>query len=441
MANPVAIRTSDEIDLAIRLGSIFPLFQVGSDKPSDQAKLDEIFTTFGSPAGITTSSYFNRVSIEKLNASADAYGTLMGVVMTPIAQADFNYNINSELFTTSSLSGTLTTLSGNVEVTCSGSSGAFAQLATKHYVRIRPGQGAGTRFSAQFSQAGNGTQIYGWGSATDGYFVGVTGSSFAVLHRSHGIETWTTSSDFNIDALDGSGSSGMILDAGKGNVYDIQAQWLGYGSITFNIVNPNTGRFMPFHRIKYANENVVPSTRFNSEKVFARVDGVNGGNPVTIKGASLLTYVEGEPQFTGPRFAVANSKTSITTETNIITLQNKSTFHSLTNKIAIKLKSLAYAVEGTKPAIIKIYRNATLGGTPSYTDVNVQNSVVSYDTAGTTVSGGSLIVSYAVGKSSSDVVYGDDLDLWVYPGETLTISAQSAANTDASVSVSWIEDH
>jgi hypothetical protein len=441
--NPVTVAPTQDFMEALKYGSVGQLVTLTSSNPSDQSIIDFLLQDSSNGNLNNGGAITVKTQLTDLATSMDAYGTLLGVEMIPLAQADFNYNVNSELFITSSLSGSVSTLSGNVEVTCSGSAGDYAQIETKHYVRIRPGQGAGVRFSAQFTQPASGTQIYGWGSSTDGYFVGMTGSDFAVLHRSHGIETWTTSSDFNIDTLDGYGLSGVTITPSFGNVYDIQAQWLGYGAITFNIVNPNTGKFIPFHQIKYANANNVPSTRFNSEKVFARVQGETGGAvPLTIKGASILTYVEGQPTYTGPRFAVSNSKNGVSIpETNILTLQNKSTFHGFTNKVAIKLKSLAYAVEGTKPALIKIYKNATLGGTPSYTDINTNNSVISYDIAGTTVSSGSLVTSYALGKSSSDVVYGDDLDLWLYPGEYLTITAQSAANTDAAVSVSWIEDH
>lgn len=440
---PVGVTPTNAFLDGFRYGSIPQLLSITSSNPGIGGIIEYLVSaSTNGNVSYGANDITVKTSVNELNTSTDAYGILNNVETTPLLQADFNYNVNSEVFITSSTSGSISALSGNMITACSGGAGSYAQLETKHYVRIRPGQGAGTRFSAQFTPNVSGTQIYGWGSATDGYFVGMSGSSFGVLHRSHGIEEWTLTSSFNVDTLDGNGASGFSIDPSKGNVFDIQAQWLGYGSITFNVVNPITGKFMPFHRIKYANEHQVPSTRFNSEKVFARVEGVNGGSgPIEIKGASLLTYVEGKPVYSGPTFATFNSKTNIATETNILTLQNKSTFQGLTNKVAIKFRSLGFAVEGTKPAIIRLYKNATLGGTPSYTDIDVNNSITSYDTAGTTVSGGTLIAAYAVGKSSSNTVYGDDLDLWLYAGETLTITAFSAANTDATISVRWVEDH
>lgn len=441
---PVGVSPSRAFQDTLSYASLPLLLTATSSNPNLPPILDISVPAAANGNFLYAGNFAFKTRVTEFDASSDAYGNLNNVETTPLLQADFNYNVNSEVFVTSSTSGSISTLSGNMVVACSGGAGSYAQLETKHYVRIRPGQGAGTRFSAVFTPNVSGTQIYGWGSDTDGYFVGMSGSQFGILHRSHGVDEWTLSSSFNIDTLASQDNiaSGFGIDPSKGNVFDIQAQWLGYGSITFNVVNPITGKFMPFHRIKYANEHQVPSTRFNSEKVFARVEGVNGGSgPIEIKGASLLTYVEGKPVYSGPTFATFNSKTNIATETNILTLQNKSTFQGLTNKVAIKFRSLGFAVEGTKPAIIRLYKNATLGGTPSYTDIDVNNSITSYDTAGTTVSGGTLIAAYAVGKSSSNTVYGDDLDLWLYAGETLTITAYSAANTDATVSIRWVEDH
>ena len=42
--------------------------------------------------------------------------------------------------------------------------------------------------------------------------------------------TFITSGSFNIDKLDGSGPSGMVLDPQKGNAYQIGYQYLGFGN-------------------------------------------------------------------------------------------------------------------------------------------------------------------------------------------------------------------
>jgi hypothetical protein len=45
----------------------------------------------------------------------------------------------------------------------------------------------------------------------------------------------------------------MILDQTKGNVYEINFQYLGFGNSTFNIEDSETGKFTTFHNIKNAN--------------------------------------------------------------------------------------------------------------------------------------------------------------------------------------------
>jgi len=89
---------------------------------------------------------------------------------------------------------------------------------------------------------------------------------------------------------------------------------------------------------------------------------------------------------------------------------------------------------------VRLRKNATLGGTPSYTDINTSDSVVDYDVAGTTASAGTLWKSLKLGKTESKDIDLSSLEIELFPSETLTISAFTDSGTsDIGVSLTWKE--
>lgn len=391
-------------------------------------------------------AYTNKFSTVELATSPSAYGEIMTVEVTPVMQYDFIYGVNGEIFNTSSLSGQVETVDSNLCLKCSGSVGSFAEIKTKRVLRYRPGQGNGIRFTSFFTTGSSGTtQIYGIGDDNDGLFVGMLNDKFGILRRSFGVDHWTLQEDFNLDKLDGSAGSAFTYNPEKGNVFDLQYQWLGYGAITFNIESEQTGKFIPFHRINYTNKNVFPSTQYASNPILARVQcDANTGIPLILRGASVMAYLEGTPVYTGPSFSVNSSVASFssTTQTNIITLKNKTIFRGINNKIPSKTRIITLSTEGNKPLTIDLTKNASLSGTPVYNDKSV-DSTIEYTTSSSTLSGGTLVASFTLSKSGQLFIREQDLELFMSPGETLTLSAAttSGGTNDVAMTISWVEDH
>jgi len=76
-----------------------------------------------------------------------------------------------------------------------------------------------------------------------------------------------------------------------------------------------------------------------------------------------------------------------------------------------------------------------LGGSPSYANIDAVNSVLQIDTAGTTVTGGTLMYALELAKVESKVLNLLDAHIKMLPGETLTVSASSASASDISITV------
>jgi hypothetical protein len=256
-------------------------------------------------------------------------------------------------------------------------------------------------------------------------------------------EDWVYQASFNVDTLDSSGPSTITLDQTKGNVYQIAYQWLGYGCIEFGVEDPNTGTFQTFHRIEYPNANTTPSLSNPSYRIGWIVYSLGSTTNLTVKGASASGFVAGTNKSVRDSHAVINSKTGVGTDyTNILSVRSAAVLNGFVNFNQLRPIFASIAVEGTKPAEVAIYLNATLAGTPNWTTVST-HTTGQYDTAGTTVSGGTLIVAASISKSGNDRIdltrFAESIKL--ERTDTLTIAVKATSGTtDVTASISWVDD-
>lgn len=229
------------------------------------------------------------------------------------------------------------------------------------------------------------------------------------------------------------------LDPSKMNVYKIQVQFLGGGGIKFFIEDSDTAEFVHVHTIRYANSFTVPSVGNPSFRLgwLAVNAGVNT-TPITVEGSSAAGFIEGDLTVTRPGRAQNNVKTSVgTTITNILTLRNRRAFGARRNLTEVRPQIISISSDATKPVILQLIKNATLGGTPVFEYVDKVNSSVVVDTAGTTITGGTVI--FSSGEGSFDL---SAINETLAPGESLTVGAAVSAvpAADMSATITWIED-
>jgi len=405
--------------------------------------------------GKTSGGAYNNVAIEpvsnalQVDIPRSAFGEVEVVEPTPVVQADFIYNVNADVVdSTVTGSGTVTQADSMVVLQTTAATSSSAKVETKRYLKYRPGQGCHVRGTALFTTGvANSEQLFGAGDSVDGLFFGFNGTSFGIMTRNDSVDTWVAQVDWNGDKMDGTGGAsnptGQNLDPTKGNVYQINFQWLGFGLIEFAIEDATTGRFVPVHQVRYANANTVPSLLNPSFPILWSVENTTNNTNITVKGASCVGEIEGKIEYLGPTNAIGNSKAGVTTTlTNIITIRNKSTYQTITNRTPINLLKYSISVDGNKPAEFQLIKNTTLGGTPSYTDISTNTSVIDYDTAGTTISGGQVIDFGTLGATGSASESGTSTtDIILLPGETLTLAVRaSATTTDATAAIRWVED-
>ena len=374
---------------------------------------------------------------------------------TAIAQLHFPYNINTDLTNVITLgSGTVTQADNMAIVATSAGVTATesAALESKSTITFRAGEGAVGRFSALFTDfAPNGAtsvQGIGLGDANDGYGFTLAGTSseLNITYRTNGVSTSVTQSLWNADTMDGSGNasnpSGMLLDVTMGNVYQV-SYGSGFGCVYFSIESQTTGHMVLIHTLLLANLNTTPSSYNPTFALRSEVfkDGTADANDYVMKVADMSSFTQGQDKVTGAVNAFENSKNIGGTETNLFTLQNKATFQGKTNKVSAVLSSISLINDSNGAGTFRLWEDATLGGSPSYTDISTNTSVMSQDTAGTTVTGGKLLWVGGAGKDNGSSIDLHTLGIKMRPNSTYTFSSQTLGGANPmSIGLVWVED-
>lgn len=381
----------------------------------------------------------------ELKTPIDGLGNLISIKKIPIVQSSWRYNlINSDLFTTTN-TGSGSATSSNSKLICSttASSSSSSKVETKRKIKARPGQAIDVNLSCKLTTGKTGSsQMIGWGSTIDGLFFGYNGSSFGVLHRNNTTDTWVAQSSFNGDTLDGTGESKITIDPTKFNAYRIHCSDLGIGDAIFYIHSRTDNTWIEVHRIRFDGTTTQLAMKNPSLPLMAMVSNTTNDTNISIEVGEWSGFIMGEFNLrSSVQKSISNLKTGITTEVNVLTIRNNTTFNSETNLTEVHLKSISVAVDGAKISLVKVYHNATLGGTPSYTDVDTGKSCVSYDTAGTTVTGGHLEAIYSVDKTGS-IVFDIETTthLYLQPGDTATVTCTSSNATECQAAAIWHED-
>lgn len=412
----------------------------------DFIKILLVFIIFSRSASIMCSVSSNYVT--------SAFNELVVVEPMLTSEIKFTYNIPSnDVRTTTTGTGSVTATGGVALVqTGTGSTGA-ANVRNKYRTAYRPGQGSVGMITAIFSSgAANSTQFVGVGNAEDGFLFGYSGTQFGILYRTNTsgsvVNNWIPQSSWNFDTMNGTGPSGAVLNPLKGNVYKVQYQWLGFGNIKFYIED-TSGTINLVHIIQYPNQFTGTSIRNPSLQTFA--DVANSGNTgnISISVPCMASFTEGTamPRYYA-RYSLNLSKTtsnSATTTTSVIGIQNQATFPGTTrtNQVLVypQVLSVFNVNGGANDFVVRVYLNPTVTSS-SYTNTINTNSAVLYDTAGTTVSGGTILATFFTAASTGDI-YVDlsSLNIALAPSDVLVIGIQNngASAVTARASLSWIE--
>lgn len=306
--------------------------------------------------------------------------------------------------TSTATGGTVTYNSSRSSTTLAvtSSTGSQAIRQSRAYFPYQPGKSSSMLLTGVVGAgSANVVKRLGMFDANNGVFFELSGTTKNVVVRSNvsgsPVDTAIAQANWNLDKMDGTGTSGVNIDYTKTNIFFIDFQWLGVGRVRFGFVVG--GLLIYCHEVNNANVNTAVYMRSPNLPVRWEITNNAGGAGGSVEMICSSVLVEGDfDGDTGLPFSCANfgaGKTISTTQLPLIILRPKSGFP----RPPILFRSIEVC-GSAQDYFWGLYLNPTItGGTaPSYTSVSA-NSYLEYDVAATgTVSGGTLLMS---GVSSS----------------------------------------
>ncbi len=340
-------------------------------------------------------------------------------------------------------------------------SGDSVVRQSKGYIRYQPGKSqmvmlTGLLGSGQENQVKN----IGYFDSENGIFFQLTDAGIGIVKRTFvsgsAVDTRVNQANWNIDLMNGLGVSGHTLDVTKVQIFVIDLEWLGVGSVRVGFVIDGTLHYV--HSFHHANH--IDSVYMTTANLPIRYEITNTGIAVasSIKQVCAMVASEGGRQDTNVTFSDLNTALRIVTDVELPLIAIRPSLNypangSLTNRALIIPDHWSiYSEDGP------LYYKIILGGTVisgAWNDVDGVNSGVQSNLTGTNVVGGVVIDSGVIaakaggvgskipgsgeGDLSSDLFLSLDIDGAV--GTELAIVCQrlTASDTDSAASITWKE--
>lgn len=362
----------------------------------------------------------------------------------------FYYGVPSlDTTTTLANTGSVVTTDSVVFVSTGTNATGSAKLSSKHVAQCKPGHEVYAVFSAIFPQGpiANATQWIGLFDSVDGLAVGFNGTSFGLLYRNNSVDTVITQSNFNVDTIDGSGASGFNLNKTKLNAFRIAYGWYGTSIIRFQVLD-STGSWITFHEIINMNSGTVANFSNPCLPMCAQV--MNSGNTSDVRIGTTAWRaggIESGEGKAGVRVFSAERLESVLSisENYMFTIRSRTTFNSKPNKVKVRIVGFGGGnASDITPTILRYYKNATLAGSPSFSNVNTDSSVIEIDTAASSVSGGALLWAYGDAGLSFEYLSEDAVEFILLPGDSISVTAHkllSLTSLSLYAVLTWEEYH
>lgn len=236
---------------------------------------------------------------------------------------------------------------------------------------------------------------------------------------------------------------GTAFDPTKGQSYAIQYHGVRYGMVEFFVMDQDSGRYIPVHRITFNNTGTAISLNNSSMRigVYAASLGSSGTN-LTAAAGCMSAYQAGEDDPVRNPRGDANTQTTVGTDfTNIMTVRCKEVYNGEPNQIEIEPLLVTGRTETSKGAVLAIFTNATFSGETNFTDL-ANNLVSEVDKTKNTITGGTPIAQFDVAANSPLRETLKELSIRVPPtiSITLAMKVNSGAASDCSAALTWYED-
>jgi hypothetical protein len=269
----------------------------------------------------------------------------------------------------------------------------------------------------------------------------VAGSYVETLTGVASTDVWVAQSSWNGDVCDGTGVSGFNLDHTKGNLYQIDLAWLGFGPIRFRIMTPNADNnnlnWTTVHTFINSNARTTPHTSNPSFPFIMSAISTGSTTDVWVKCASFGGFIEGMTKYSGPRSSFSDISQAVSTGSyfTLFSIRNDYIYGNTgiterANQSIVVILSFGGAHDDSTPVIFYLLRNATLVGTPNWIKWSVGSCIYTETaaTSATITNNGQIIQAIPVGQTGTVIIPMEDTTT-LQPGETLTVAATAVTGT------------
>ncbi len=324
----------------------------------------------------------------------DSFGRLRTSTPITLFDSQNRYTFNSKFYWSiqGSSSNTHNLNESSVLLNVGTNSGDAVYRESKYVFNYQPGKSllVMSTFVMNASKT-NLVQRVGYFGSDNGYYIQLSDSDLSIVERSNssGVITHTvvSQSNWNGDKLDGTGNSGIILNKSAAQIFFIDIEWLGVGSVrTGMVIN---GKFINTHTFHHAN--ILSYTYITSACLPIRYEIFNNGvtsSSSTLKQICSTVISEGGYEPKEISFCLNGPSSGITLSTliPICTIRLSS---ARLDAIAV-LKQINIACSSQNDLVMwQLILNGTLtGATFAYT---TESTNVQADVAATVISGGRVI--------------------------------------------------
>lgn len=328
-------------------------------------------------------------STVNISSPLTAFGELLTAKLTPIAQGDFVYSINPQVFTTSTFSNASINNLDNMAIISSGTDpSGSATVQLRRTLKYRSGEGSMMRATALFDEPSDGNaQFIGCGNSESGYFIGYFGGYFGILHNQKaareirslqinsavpdntnlalvinnqtvniningGNDIYQTTYEISKTDLTQLGNGGWLIDIIGNTIYFISARtgssslWNGTYSISGGGI---TGTWSQYQEAEEAIQDFIPQSSFN-------IDTLDGNGPSgMILNKQLGNVYEIAFQYLGfgnAKFSIEDPETGLIFGFHKIKNANNRTFPVLKNP-SVNILATSANIGGTTSKTIK----------------------------------------------------------------------------------------
>jgi hypothetical protein len=402
---------------------------------------------------MSITSYPEYVRIKEGQGNVNLYGPALDAfgrirVSNPFTLFDSDHRYGDNGFFDTATTGTASAsfVANNAVVTLTVDTGSGDQVIreTKRVFNYQPGKSLLILNTFVFNEAKTGLrQRVGYFGAENGIFLEQDGTTINLVRRSYvtgsAVDTKIAKANWNGDKLDGNGESGYTLDLTKAQIFWVDVEWLGAGSVRCGFVID--GRFIVCHTFHHAN--LITGVYMTTATLPIRYEITNTASTASesvLKQICSTVMSEGgyEKKVKPSVVRMTTAKTVDTNITPLITIRLAS--DKLDSVVLLKLFDVLPIANAATTFEIQLIKNTTLTN-DSYDTTTFSN--IDFDLAATALSGGTILQSFYVSSSNQlrgnlnieeEYNFGFQLGRTIAGvSDTFTVAARTLSGTQSAI--------